>query len=101
MLLEVVKCLPTLKKKPYTCEELAREMRANPGPLAIVLRTAAILGYVKSDNGSQGKYTPVNGPDLDELEEKLKPNTPITKAIISIYEKAVPPFRMATDQSSL
>merc|ERR1719281_1869082 len=76
-------------------------MRCNPGPLGIVLRTAAILGYVHSDGGSQGKYTPVNGTDLDELESKLKPNTAITRAIENIYQKAVPPFRMGTDQSSI
>lgn len=51
--------------------------------------------------GGHKRYSPVNGEGLDELEEKLKPNTPITRAIETIYKKAVPPFRMGTEQSSL
>lgn len=82
-----------------TASELATHTRVAVGPLSLILRTCAILEYLEFDRES-GKYRVVPGPELDELEKYLNPRDATAETLDSIYEEAVPPFRMDSQRAA-
>lgn len=88
-----------LQRKAMTLEELCAETGAQPGPLAILLRTCRILGYVSMD--PQGTYSAVKGLELEELQTMLRPSQGMgmAGAIGSIYSEAIPPFAVPSAEA--
>eukprot|EP00435_Cladocopium_sp_Y103_P019222 s2428_g4.t1 len=88
-----------LQRKPMTLEELCAETGAQPGPLAILLRTCRILGYVSMD--PQGAYSAMQGLELEELQTMLRPSQGMgmAGAIGSIYSEAIPPFAVPSAEA--
>ena len=98
LLLEfVARFLDPLRDNPMTLADMWAQ--ANPGPLAITLRTCAILGYVSFDIET-GEYSAVAGNELDELRTFLSPGSSSAKAIASIYVDAIPPFRVPSEEAT-
>jgi len=97
LLLEfVAKFKPLLLKQAMTLEQLASEAGAEQGPLAIVLRTCSILGYLDFDPET-GMYSLVTGLELDELDTYLKPSAPTAAAIGGLYSDVTPPFEFPSE----
>lgn len=82
-----------LEDGPMTSEALADRINANVGPVALTLRSCAILGYVECDKKS-GEYKLVEGQELSELQRFLGPQAPERSVFKTIYEDAVPPFKI-------
>lgn len=62
-----------------------------------LLRTCQILNYVSLDK-STGAYAAVPGLELEELQSVLRPTgSGLAKALRSVYEQAVPPFRLPSE----
>eukprot|EP00931_Biecheleriopsis_adriatica_P039453 TRINITY_DN22563_c0_g1_i1.p1 TRINITY_DN22563_c0_g1~~TRINITY_DN22563_c0_g1_i1.p1 ORF type:complete len:991 (+),score=210.91 TRINITY_DN22563_c0_g1_i1:28-2973(+) len=100
LLLEfVAKFIRPLSTKPLTLEELCQTTGAQAGPLAILLRTCRILGYVDFDE-EKHTYSVVKGMELEELETYLRPNAPTAKALHSMYSEAIPPFKVPSDSAT-
>jgi len=100
LLLEfVAKFLRPLSKKPMTPAELAAETEAEEGPLAILLRTCAILEYVEF-NPTTSMYSVNRTEELDELDNYLRPTTSTAKAIAKLYAEAIPPFQVPSEEAT-
>lgn len=92
--------LQPLRKQACTLDQLANETGSARGPLAIMLRTCVILGYLSYDRQTS-TYAVVEGDELNELQEYLIPESAISRTIQSVYLEAVPPFRIPSPQASL
>nr|UUJ35640.1 SxtA [Alexandrium fundyense] len=100
LLLEfVASFLQPLQRQPMTAEQLAAETNAGEGPVAITLRTMAILGYLDLDPETD-VYAVVPGPGIQALAALLRPAAPTSAALRSIYQHAQPPFRVPSSEAA-
>eukprot|EP00913_Durusdinium_trenchii_P028868 g27068.t1 len=77
---------------PLLLEFMCAGLKAQAGPLAILLRTCRILGYLSVNE--TGAYSTVEGVELDELRTLLRPSSGMARAIRSVYAEAIPPFKV-------
>jgi len=87
-----------LSKRKMTPEEMCADLGAKAGPLAVMLRTCRILGYVEVDD--TGAYSAVQGVELEELQLRLRPGIGTAKALRSVYTEAVPPFKVPSEAAT-
>lgn len=94
------KLIAAFEASPKTAARIAIEVAAKEGPLAILLRTCSVLGYLNFD-AATGTYSLVEGEELDELRRCLGPHSTATQALRRIYAEACPPFRIPSSQLEL
>jgi len=100
LLLEFVEYFkPQLEAQAMTVEELATTTGAHLGPLAILLRTCRILGYVRFDVDTS-QYSLVRGTELDELDAQLRPSSGTAQALRSFYADVELPFEIDSKEAS-
>mmetsp|Transcript_42808 Transcript_42808/g.122087 ORF Transcript_42808/g.122087 Transcript_42808/m.122087 type:complete len:992 (+) Transcript_42808:55-3030(+) len=100
LLLEFVsKVHGPLSTEPMTVAQLAEATGANEGPLAVLLRTCRILGYVSFDPAT-GAHALVPSTELRELLAFLGPETSTAETLRSVYSQAAPPFRLPSEQAT-
>lgn len=89
-----------LTGSPKSAAELAAEVGAKEGPLAITLRSCSALGYLEFDPSSS-RYAVPKDNSCEELLRFLGPDSACSSALRRIYAEACPPFKTSSDATKL
>lgn len=102
LLLELVaSVLPHLRRLGSTSlADLAVASGAHAGPLAVLLRAAAVLNFVERDAATL-EYRHRPSPAFAALEELLLHEGGLACELRRLYQEAQPPFRMDSDAARL